>query len=149
MLPATSSRLNCVVNGPIAAGTLLSAGSPPLFVRQTLPSGRFRSSNLLIGNLLPAVTTATPSGLVNVAGKVRGNLQITGRLLGTPSDDIVAAFYRNGAVERMFDAVTTNASQTQLDLNVTAGQALPFASYRIIVRVNGQQARNSPEVAWI
>ena len=92
--PATSSRLNCVVNGPIAAGALLSAGSHPLFVRQTLPSGRFRSSNLLIGNLLPAVTTATPSGLVNVAGKVRGNLQITGRLLGTPSDDIVVAFRR-------------------------------------------------------
>ena len=147
--PATSSRLNCVVNGPIAAGTLLSAGSHPLFVRQTLPSGRFRSSNLLIGNLLPAVTTATPSGLVNVAGKVRGNLQITGRLLGTPSDDIVAAFYRNGAVERMFDAVATNASQTQLDLTVTLGQALPSANYRIILRVNGQQARNSPEVAWI
>jgi hypothetical protein len=103
----------------------------------------------LIGNLLPSVTTATPSGLVNVAGKVRGNLQITGRLLGTPSDDIVAAFYRNGAVERMFDAVATNASQTQLDLTVTPGQALPSANYRIILRVNGQQARNSPEVAWI
>jgi hypothetical protein len=146
--PATASRLDCVVNGTIAAGAILSAGSHPLFVRRTLPSGRFRSSNLLIGNLLPTVTTATPSGLVNVAGKVRGDLQITGLLLGTPADDIVVAFYRNGAVERMFDVVITNATQTQLDLTVTAGQALPSANYRIILRINGQQARNSPEVIW-
>jgi hypothetical protein len=148
--PSTSSQLNCLVNGSIAAGTLMSAGSHPLYVRQTLPSGRFRSSNLLIGNLLPTLMSATPSALVNVgAGKIRGHLQINGQLLGAASDDVLVAFYRNGAVERMFDAVTSNASQTQLNLTVAAPQALPSGNYRIILRVNGQQARNSPEVAWI
>jgi hypothetical protein len=148
--PGTSSQLNCLVDGPIAAGALMSAGSHPLYVRQTLPSGRFRSSNLLIGNLLPTLTSTTPSALVNVGGgRVRGHLQINGQLLGTASDDVLVAFYRNGAVERMFDAVTTNAGQTQLNLTVAAAQALPSSNYRIILRVNGQQARNSPEIAWI
>jgi hypothetical protein len=148
--PAASDQLNCVVDGPIAGGTVLSAGSHPLFIRQTLPSGRFRSSNMLVGHLLPTLTTATPSGLLNVGGgRVRGDLQLTGRLLGTSSDDVLVAFYRNGTVERMFDAVVATASQTQLDLTVTAPQALPSGNYRIILRVNGQQARNSPEVTWI
>jgi Pvc16 N-terminal domain len=148
--PSTSSQLNCLVNGSIAAGTLMSAGSHPLYVRQTLPSGRFRSSNLLIGNLLPTLTSASSSALVNVGGgRVRGHLQINGQLLGAASDDVLVAFYRNGAVERMFDDVTSNASQTQLNLSVATPQALPSGNYRIILRVNGQQARNSPEVAWI
>jgi len=135
--PAGTSQLTCVVNGPISNGTVLSAGSHPLFVRQTLPSGRFRWSNLLVGNLLPALTTAT----VPAAGKLRLN----GELLGTPTDDVLVAFYHNGAVERMFDDVTSNPNQTQLDLTVPT---MPPDNYRIILRVNGQQARNSPEVAW-
>jgi hypothetical protein len=147
--PAAATKLNCLVNGAIAGGAVMSAGDHPLFVRQTLPSGRFRSSNLLVGNLVPTLTTATPSGLANIGGgKVRGNLQLTGLLLGTAADDVLVAFYRNGAVERMFDAVTTNATQTQLDLTVSAAQALASANYRIILRVNGQQARSSPEIVW-
>ena len=148
--PVTAGELNCQADGAIAGGGIISAGSHPLFVRQTLPGGRFRSSNLLIGNLLPTLTTATPGGLVNIGGgRVRGNLQITGQLLGTATDDVLVAFYRNSAVERMFDAVTTNGTQTQLDLTADAAQAMPSDKYRIILRVNGQQARNSPEVNWI
>jgi hypothetical protein len=147
--PVASGELKCQVNGAIAGGTLLSAGSYPLFVRQTLPSGRFRSSNLLVGNLLPTLNTAVPSGLVNIGGgQIRGNLQLTGQLLGRADDDVLVAFYRNGAVERMFDVVVTNANQTQLGLTVAAAQAMPSAKYRIILRVNGQQARNSPEINW-
>ena len=148
--PATSGQLQCVVNGGIAAGSVLSAGSHPLLARQTLPSGRFRSSNLLVGQLLPTLTTATPSGLVKVgAALVRGNLQINGQLLGTPNDDVLVAFYRNGAVERVFDAVLSTPTQTQLNLSLPPPQAIPLGNYRIILRVNGQQARNSPEIAWI
>jgi hypothetical protein len=146
--PVASGELKCQVNGAIAGGAVISAGSYPLFVRQTLPSGRFRSSNLLVGNLLPTLNAAVPGGLVNNGGQVSGNLQLTGLLLGGANDDVLIAFYRNGAVERMFDVVVTNANQTQLDLTVTAAQAMPSAKYRIILRVNGQQARNSPEINW-
>ena len=148
--PVTGAQLQCVVNGAIATGSVLSAGSHPLRARQTLPSGRFRFSNLLVGQLLPTLTTATPSGLVNVGGGlVRGSLQLDGQLLGTVNDDVLVAFYRNGSVERMFDAVLAPATQTQLNLTVAPPQAMPSGNYRIIVRVNGQQARNSPEIAWI
>jgi Pvc16 N-terminal domain len=148
--PVSAGELKCQANGAIAGGGVISAGSHPLFVRQTLPGGRFRSSNLLVGNLLPTLTTATPGGLVNIgAGRVRGNLQITGLLLGTAIDDVLVAFYRNGVIERMLDAVVTNGTQTQLDLTVAAAGAIPSDKYRIILRVNGQQARNSPEVDWI
>jgi hypothetical protein len=150
MPPITAGELKCKVNGAIAAGAVMSAGSYPLFVRQTLPNGRFRSSNLLVGNLLPTLTTAAPNGLINIGGgRVRGNLQITGQLLGTASDDVLVAFYRNGAVERMSDAVVTNAGQTQLDLTVVAAQAMPSGNYHVILRVNGQQARSSLEIAWV
>jgi hypothetical protein len=148
--PVAPGELKCQVNGAIAGGGVMSAGSHPLFARHALPGGRFRSSNLLVGNLLPTLATATPSALVNIGGgRVRGNLQLTGQLLGTTTDDVLVAFYRNGAVERMFDDVVTNASQTQLDLTVAAAQAMPSGNYRVILRVNGQQARNSPEIAWV
>lgn len=148
--PVTPGELKCQVNGAIAAGAVMSAGSYPLFARLALPGGRFRSSNLLVGNLLPTLTTAVPNGLVNVGGgRIRGNLQITGQLLGRTSDDVLVALYRDGAVERMFDAVVTNATQTQLGLTVAAAQAMPSGNYRVILRVNGQQARSSPEVAWV
>lgn len=134
--PIASSELKCQVTAPG-----LSAGSYPLFARQPLAAGRFRSSNLLVGNLLPTVTT--------VLGVSPGKVQITGALLGTPSDDVLVAFYADGAVERMFDdGFVIDAGQTTLDLTVPPTVALPAPSYRIILRVNGQQARNSPALAW-
>jgi hypothetical protein len=134
--PVTSAKLDCqVTTGP------MSAGSYPLLARQTLSPGRFRSSNLLVGNLLPTVTTASVPAA--------GTLRIAGQLLGTGSDDVVVAFYRNGAVERMFDEVLViDPGQTQLDLTISPTVVLPPDTYRIILRVNGQQARNSPAVTW-
>jgi hypothetical protein len=136
--PITSAELKCTTSGTaIAGGLVMSAGSHPLFARQTLVGGRFRSSNLLVGNLLPTLTSAARTG--------PGVLHLTGLLLGTASDDVLVAFYRNGAVERMFDVVTTTVpDQTQLDVTATA----PADTYRVILIVNGQQARNSPEIVW-
>jgi len=134
--PVTSAKLDCQVT----TGAM-SAGSYPLVVRQTLSPGRFRSSNLLLGNLLPTVATAqvvTP-----------GTLTIKGQLLGTANDDVVVAFYRDGAVERMVDEIFVfDPGQAQLDLTFSPGVGLPAGTYRIILRVNGQQARNSPVVNW-
>jgi uncharacterized protein DUF4255 len=139
--PITAAALKCRVNGAIATGTILSAGSHPLFVQQVLPGNRKRTSNLLVGNLLPTLDSASlPSP---------GVVRLQGNLLGSSSDDILIAFYQSGSVERLFDAgILSNASQTQLDLTVSSTPALPPGSYRIILRVNGQQARNSPTVTW-
>lgn len=123
---------------PIASGTTLSAGEMPLVVRRRLSPTRTRSSNLLAARLLPTVTSAA---------LVAGNLQIQGFLLGDDIDDVVVMFYRpaDGATVHMFDTVTTAADQQTLTVP-GAGAAVPAGTYRVILRVNNQQAKASPSV---
>ena len=123
---------------PIASGTTLSAGEMPLVVRRRLSPTRTRSSNLLAARLLPTVTSAA---------LVAGNLQIQGFLLGDDTDDVVVMFYRpaDGATVHMFDTVTTAADQQTLTVP-GAGAAVPAGTYRVILRVNNQQAKASPSV---
>jgi Pvc16 N-terminal domain len=122
--------------GPIAAGTAISAGEHPLTVRRRLSATRTRSSNLLAARLRPTVTSAAIVG---------SNLVITGLLLGTDADDVVIAFYQDGRTVRQFDTVTTTANQQTLTV-ATVATAVPAGSYRAILRVNNQQAKASPTV---
>jgi len=123
---------------PIASGTTLSAGELPVVVRRRLSGGRTRSSNLLAARLLPTVTSAA---------FVAGDLRLQGRLLGSDSDDIIVLFYReaDGVTVRRFDTVTS--APDQQTLTVAGAQAtVPAGSYRVILRVNDQQAKSSPSV---
>ncbi|KEF42617.1 MAG: hypothetical protein ER33_04970 [Cyanobium sp. CACIAM 14] len=124
--------------GPIAAGTALSAGELPLIVRRRLSATRRRSSNLLAASLLPTLATAA---------LVSGDLVLTGLLLGEDSDDVLIAFHRSsdGATVRTFDGVTTTADQQRLTVPGAAAAA-PAGTYRVILLVNNQQARSSPSV---
>lgn len=137
-------RLNAIAEGdpggnpqgPIASGAAISAGEHPLVVRRQITPTRTRSSNLLLMRLLPTVTSAALAA---------GNLSIAGVLLGTDSDDVVVAFYRNGRTARLFDTVATSADQQTLGIaNATDGVA--SGEYRVVVVVNGQQAKVSPVV---
>lgn len=137
------------IEGPIAAGGAISAGEHPLVVRHLLPIGRYRTSNLLAGKLRPVVTAATLAG--------SGTLTIDGLLLGSWSDDVVVALYRDGAVAHVFEpgrpppaapaagTVVPGADQKSLTVAGVAG-SVAAGPYRVIVRVNGQQARLSPAV---
>ena len=120
---------------PIANGTAISAGEHPLVARRRLSPTRTRSSNLLVARLLPTVTGAN---------FVAGTLTINGRLLGTGHDDVVVAFYQDGRTVRLFDAVTPAANQQTL--TVTGITGVPPGQYRVILRVNNQQAKASPTV---
>jgi uncharacterized protein DUF4255 len=142
--------LRCRVNGDIAEGRTLSAGSHPLSVVQTLPTGRRRSSNLLVANLLPKLTEAKFTA--STAAGERGTITLEGVLLGREEDDILVALYRNGEVVRAFDEIevvaptsATDPEQTKLELNLKTDDIQP-GKYRVILRVNGQQAKASPEV---
>jgi hypothetical protein len=142
-------RLECTVDGNIS----ISAGSHPLSIVQTLPSGRKRRSNLLIGELLPTLSTATPSSLKltkqqkpNSPVFILGEIEMTGFLLGSKTDDIFVALFRNGRVEKVFDTFTTNESQQKLTLKIAKSDAVPPGKYLVILRVNGQQAKQSPKV---
>ena len=123
---------------PIASGTTLSAGEMPLVVRRRLSPTRTRSSNLLAARLLPTLTSAAMVG---------GDLQLQGFLLGDDTDDVVVVFYRpsDGATVHLFDTVTTAANQQTLTVS-GAGAAVPAGTYRVILRVNNQQAKASPSV---
>lgn len=131
--------LKCELNGNISDGTVISAGSHPVCVVESLPNGKARSSNLLVASLLPVITGATFSG---------GNLlNLEGFLLGKASDDVFVALYQNGKTVRVFDKFVEIGpgppAQTQLQVEITDPSP---GSYRVILRVNGQQAQNSPEV---
>jgi hypothetical protein len=110
----------------------------PLIVRRRLSPTRTRSSNLLAARLLPSLTSAA---------LVAGDLQLQGLLLGSGSDDVIVVFYRasDGVTVRMFDTVTTAADQQTLTV-AGAQAAVQAGSYRVILRVNDQQARSSPSV---
>ncbi|MNZ08656.1 hypothetical protein D3C78_254660 [compost metagenome] len=123
---------------PIASGTTLSAGEMPLVVRRRLSPTRTRSSNLLAARLLPTLDSAALVG---------GDLHLQGTLLGTDSDDLMVLFYResDGVTLHLFDEATTTADQQSLVV-AGAAAAVPAGSYRVILRVNNQQAKASPRV---
>jgi len=122
--------------GRIVSGLGPSAGELPLKVREPRSNGRFRSSNLITGNLRPVVSTAALNG---------GALEIDGALLGSDEDDVILAMFAGGVVVRSFDEVTTQADQARI---VVPGveAAMDTGDYRAILKVNGQQARISPMV---
>jgi hypothetical protein len=54
------------------------------------------------------------------------------------------AFYQDGQTVRLFDAVTPAANQQTLTVAGITG--VPPGQYRVILRVNNQQAKASPTV---
>jgi hypothetical protein len=145
------NKLQCVVDGAIVNGNTISAGSHPISVIQTLPTGRRRSSNLLVVDLMPTLTSVTLNSLTHVTpgdptSNVFGNIVMTGILLGGENDDIFVALYKDGMAVKVFDEFTVTPAQSALTLAIEQSQAVPPGKYLVILRVNGQQAKNSPEV---
>lgn len=150
VVAAPPGRLVAEVSASLDSGETISAGNHPVSVVLTLPGGRRRSSNLLVGGLRPRLDSATPSGLAaGVGGTVTGTLDLAGALLGSEDDDVVVALYRDGAVAAAFETFVRPPGppfQQALQLQITAANALPAGSYLVILRVNGQQAPSSPLV---
>ncbi len=145
----TSDRLSARVGSTVAAGTLISAGEHPLALRQPLPGGRFRPSNLLTARLRPTLATVAPTVAVEPlpVPHVTGNLVLTGNLLGRDVDDVRVALYQAGSVVEMIDVTAPAGDQTTLTVPLAPERRIPPGGYRIILVVNGQQATNSPTVS--
>lgn len=151
LLPATMQRpdlLQARVDAALLPPGPLRAGSLPLAVVQALPGGRLRSSNVLGAGVRPVVTGAAVVGLHAVAGgRAAAEIRLAGTLLGSEEDDVFVAFYRDGAVRASFDApLEHDPAQTELRLQIPDARALQAGDYRVILRVNGEQARTSPVV---
>jgi hypothetical protein len=157
-LPVVMQRpdeLRFRVDAGIVEASGISAGSYPVNVVQTLTgTGKKRKSNTLIGNLVPTLNTAAVVGAVTVnAGPPRtafATIDLTGILLGLDADDSILAFYRDGAVVKIFDEFTLPPGpppvQTARRLTMAAGDSVPAGDYKMILIVNGQQAPQSPTV---
>ena len=95
----------------------------------------------MLRQTISAVTT------VSSATVVGDDIVVDGVLLGADSDDVTVSLYDpgDGMTVRSFDVVTTAADQHSL-IVIGAAAAAPAGTYRVILRVNNQQARVSPSV---
>jgi len=147
-------RLTFEVDPMVADGVNVSAGSHPVVVRQRLATGRRRTSNVLAGGVRPRLDTAVPDQLARVnpadtESPITGRVTLNGVLLGTADDDVYAAFYRDGKVTHLVDEFERPQglpAQTELRLTLTQDNPIAPGDYNLILRVNGQQARNAPRV---
>lgn len=159
-LPALAqqpNKLRAQVSLSLGSGATLAAGGHVVAVVQALPTGHRRSSNFLVAGLLPLLTTATPINLQRVipadlTSSVFGDIDLTGNLLGRAQDDVFAALWQNDHVVRLVDTFTVPGGpppQTQIRISIPQTAAVPPGDYRLILRVNGEQARNSPLVTLV
>lgn len=165
VIAQTTDTLKFKVDSAIATGAAISPGSHAVAVAQTLPTGRRRLSNVLLGNLLPTLNTA-----VIAAGNLHVNpappppapqtafatIDLAGVLLGKREDDCFLALYRDGETLRLFDNFTDEATpappppvppQSAKTLEMKIDDSVPVGDYLVIYRVNGQQAKRSPVVS--
>lgn len=143
------------------AGLPISAGTHPLAVAIQLPGGSRRSSNLLFAGLRPTITgaVAAPSPDPDIQAVVT----LTGHLLGRAGDEVFVALHSEGEIVGIYDQQDDSpapplrsrlhfppppgdADQSTLTLELRNADAAAPGIYRVILRVNGQQAAESPTV---
>lgn len=151
-----SDRLQFKVTSVMAQTSVISAGSYPLKMIRVLGSGRTRSSGLRVTHLLPTVD----SGQVQPgkaladhpyeAGQkvITADISLSGWLLGLKRDDILVTFYREGKTTGLIEVTGPNPPNIQrtLAFSITADHKIPAGIYKLVLLVNGQQARFSPEL---
>jgi hypothetical protein len=128
---------------PIAAGTY------PVCVARTLPDGHVFSSNAVAGHLVPRVTGVNLAGpLTPVSGKLSGSFIVHGSQFGGPGAAAYAALYLDGQARLLLEP-QPGGTATTLTFVVSDAQALlADPAYRVILRVNGEQALDSPALSW-
>ena len=142
--PAGSGQVTAVI--PMDA--VLSPGPYAVSVFQVLPSGRRLASDGLLGQVLPRLDSAIPGPLAAQAGgNLSGTLALAGACLGGPDDAIFVAFCRDGKTAFLAEP-TGLPGQAGLAATVEPARAIPPGAYRIVLRVNGVQAPEAPEVVW-
>ncbi len=140
--------LSVVVNG--IDPTVMSADKIAVSVRETLPSGLAISSGLVNVSLLPTISGVAIVSIAKVSvtnHNVFATISFTGALLGSTRDYIEFALVSNGQVAVLLDqpdpAFTTPADQSKQQFAMTSAQAIPQGVYFVVLRVNGQQAKQT------
>ena len=137
----------------LPAAAALAANSYPLYIARTLASGRKITSNALLAELLPQAATVALDGALTVlppggpTALRHGRFVVTGSQLGGSSGSVFASLFLDGRSHALFEP-DAGGTQTQLHFTVPAAKALPPGTYQLILRVNGQQAVDSPALNW-
>jgi hypothetical protein len=137
-----------VMRFQLPAASPIAAAGYAVSVSRTLPSGHTMTSSPVLGELLPVVTGVALDGpLTPVDGALAGSFTVSGAQFGGPGESVFATLYRDGQARLLLEP-SAPPSATAASFAVPAAQALPTGLYRVIVRVNGQQAVSSPELDW-
>ncbi len=132
----------------------ISAGQHQFSLIRQLDAGHTRTSNLLVFELLPTVS-AVSAGTLSVINPaevnklLRGTFEVQGTFLGDEAADVFVALYAQGRVVQLLSDVSDVGGapvQTRKLVTIPERQAVPPGKYRVIVSVNGSQARQSPEL---
>ncbi|NML16824.1 DUF4255 domain-containing protein [Azohydromonas caseinilytica] len=137
----------------VPAASPMAAGAYPLFIARVLPSGRRITSNALLVELLPVLGSVALDGALSTPappappGRRFGRFVVNGSQLGGDDASVFASLFRNGEAHGLFEP-DAGGTGTQRRFSVPAAQALPTGRYRVLLRVNGQQAIEAPELDW-
>ncbi|MEP7300220.1 MAG: DUF4255 domain-containing protein [Caldimonas sp.] len=138
----------------VPAAAPIAANGYGLCIARTLPSGRKITSNALLAELLPVVAGAALSGALTIlpppgpSALRHGSFRVTGAQLGGGTASAFATLFKDGSAHGLFEAGAAS-TMTQLDFTVPPAAALPPGVYAVVVRVNGQQAIDSPLLNWV
>jgi hypothetical protein len=130
----------------------LAAGAYPVSAVRALDATHDLSSNAVTGHLLPTASSATVIGALapvlpaTVPPRFSGSFRIDGLRFGGPGASAYAALYANGRSLLLLEP--QSASDTSLTFTISDARALPAGSYAVILRVNGEQALDSPLLTW-
>jgi hypothetical protein len=140
--------LSVVVDG--LDTTKVSAGNISASISQQLPNGPVISSGVVGVLLLPTISGMSIVSITKVSAvnpNVYGTIALAGRLLGRASDYLEFALIQNGAVVLLLDshdpAFIMPPDQTQQQFAIPEARAIPPGLYFAVLRVNGQQAKQT------
>ena len=140
--------LSVVLDGLDATKT--SAGNISVSIRQQLPNGPAISSGIVGVLLLPTIFSMTIVAITKVSAvnpNVYGTIALTGKLLGGAGDYVEFALVQNGAVILLLDshdpAFIPPSNQTQQQFAIPEASAIAPGLYFAVLRVNGQQAKQT------
>ncbi|HRP27177.1 MAG TPA: DUF4255 domain-containing protein [Burkholderiaceae bacterium] len=137
-----------VVRFQLLANTPIAAAGYAVSVTRILPSGRTMTSTPLLGELMPVVSGVALDGALTPAGaNLHGSFVVDGAQFGGPDESIFAALLFDGSARIQLEP-SSDPTPTSARFTVPEALALPPGSYRVVLRVNGQQAVQTPELVW-
>jgi hypothetical protein len=141
--------------GTELTGDRISAGDRVVTLVKQIDATHTRTSNPRVLTLLPVVAGTSDVSLTVVdpaetPRRVHGTFVVDGVLLGTGEDANFVSLYADGRTVRYLARVETLLDdQTRIRVTIPESMAVEEGTYRVIVQVNGAQARQSPSMELV